>query len=182
MGIKEIIVEACSGDLITATEAINLFSIVTESEVSKVDKDFKPKENMKLSSFQKIHITESVIEEYKSKYPDLSHVRCKDTDTYKCDGYMWMDGENLVCHVGSCQYLDDKTKWIVSLEITKNYKGHGLSKQLIDYAVKNMKCKYLSVDKSNKLAKMIYDEYGFSVYQEDKKMYYMTLDKNPVKS
>lgn len=182
MGIKETIVEACSGDLITATEAINLFSIVTESEVSKVDKDFKPKERMKLSSFQKIHITEPVIEEYKSKYPDLSHVRCKDTDTYKCDGYMWMDGENLVCHVGSCQYLDDKTKWIVSLEIAKNYKGHGLSKQLIDYAVKNMKCKYLSVDKSNKLAKMIYDEYGFRVYQEDKKMYYMTLDKNPVKS
>ena len=56
------------------------------------------------------------------------------------------------------------------------------SKQLIDYAVKSMKCKYLSVDKSNKLAKMIYDEYGFRVYQEDKKMYYMTLDKNPVKS
>ena len=52
----------------------------------------------------------------------------------------------------------------------------------IDYAVKNMKCTYLSVDKSNKLAKMIYDEYGLRVYQEDKKMYYMTLDKNPVKS
>ena len=31
MGIKETIVEAYSEDIITATEAINLFSIVTES-------------------------------------------------------------------------------------------------------------------------------------------------------
>ena len=182
MEMKEAIVEACRNSLITATEAMQLFSIITESEVSEVDKDFKPKENMKLSSFKKVHITESVIEEYKKKYPDLKHVRCKDTDEYTCDGYMWLDEENLVCHVGSCEYLDDHTKWIVSLEITKNYKGHGLSKQLIDYAVKNMKCKYLSVDKSNKLAKMIYDEYGFKVYQEDKSMYYMTLDKSPLKS
>ena len=100
MGIKETIVEACNNDLITANEAINLFSIVTESEVSKVDKDFKPKESMKLSSFHKIHITESVIEEYKSRYPDLNHVRCKDTDTYKCDGYMWMDGEKFSMSCG----------------------------------------------------------------------------------
>ena len=43
MEIKEAIVEACSNSLITATEAMQLFSIITESEVSKVDKDFKPK-------------------------------------------------------------------------------------------------------------------------------------------
>ena len=103
MGMKEAIVEACSNSLITVTEAMQLFSIIMESEVSEVDKDFKPKEIMKLSSFKKVHITESVIEECKKKYPDLKHVRCKDTDTYKCDGYMWLDGENLVCHVGSCE-------------------------------------------------------------------------------
>lgn len=148
---------------------------------STIDKNFKPKEKINLSSLKKVHITEAVIEKYKKQYPDLCHVRCKDTDTYKCDGYMWFDNENLVAQVGSCEYLDDGTKWIVSLDIMKDYKGHGLSKQILDFATKNMKCKYLSVDKNNKLAKMIYDQYGFKVYYEDDKMYYMTLEANPVK-
>ena len=148
---------------------------------STVDKNFKPKDRIELSSLKKVHITEAIIEKYKKQYPDLRHVRCKDTDTYKCDGYMWFDKNNLVAQVGSCEYLDDGTKWIVSLDIMKDYKGHGLSKQILDFATKTMKCKYLSVDKNNKLAKMIYDQYGFKVYYEDDKMYYMTLEANPVK-
>ncbi len=148
---------------------------------STVDKNFKPKEKINLSSLKRVHITEAVIEKYKKLYPDLRNVRCKDTDTYKCDGYIWFDNDNLVAQVGSCEYLDDGTKWIVSLDIMKDYKGHGLSKQILDFATKTMKCKYLSVDKNNKLAKMIYDEYGFKVYYEDDKMYYMTLEANPVK-
>lgn len=148
---------------------------------STVDKNFKPKDRIELSSLKRVHITESVIEKYKKQYPDLRHVRCKDTDTYKCDGYMWFDKENLVAQVGSCEYLDDGTKWIVSLDIMKDYKGHGLSKQILDFATKTMKCKYLSVDKNNKLAKLIYDQYGFKVYYEDDDLYYMTLEANPVK-
>ena len=148
---------------------------------STIDKNFKPKDRIELSSLKRVHITEAIIEKYKKQYPDLRHVRCKDTDTYKCDGYMWFDKENLVAQVGSCEYLDDGTKWIVSLDIMKDYKGHGLSKQILDFATKTMKCKYLSVDKNNKLAKMIYDQYGFKVYYEDDKMYYMTLEANPVK-
>lgn len=143
---------------------------------SELNKNFKPKEKMNLSSLKKIHITESVIEKYKKEYPVLRHVRCKDTKEYKCDGYMWFDGDELACHVGSCEYLDDHTKWIVSLEILPKYKGHALSKQILDFAVKNMGCKYLSVNKNNKLAKYIYDEYGFKTYQDDKSMYYMTID------
>lgn len=148
---------------------------------STIDKNFKPKDKIELSSLKRVHITEAIIEKYKKQYPDLRHVRCKDTDTYKCDGYMWFDKENLVAQVGSCEYLDDGTKWIVSLDIMKDYKGHGLSKQILDFATKTMKCKYLSVDKNNKLAKMIYDEYGFKVYYEDDNLYYMTLEANPVK-
>lgn len=148
---------------------------------STVDKNFKPKDRIELSSLKRVHITETIIEKYKKQYPDLRHVRCKDTDTYKCDGYMWFDKENLVAQVGSCEYLDDGTKWIVSLDIMKDYKGHGLSKQILDFATKTMKCKYLSVDKNNKLAKMIYDQYGFKVYYEDDDLYYMTLEANHVK-
>lgn len=152
-------------------------SYISESK-STIDNNYKPKGKKNLSSFKRIHITESVINKYKKEYPFLSHVRCKDTEDYICDGYMWFNNDELVATVGSCEYTDDKTKWIVSLEITKKYRGYGLSKQILDYAVKTMNCKYLSVNKNNKIAKKVYDNYGFKAYQESDAMYYMTIDKN----
>ena len=157
---------------------INNNQTVNESTKSSIDANYKPNGKKNLSSFKKVHITESIISKYKKEYPFLSHVRCKDTKDYICDGYIWFDNNELVAMVGSCQYTDDKTKWVVSLEITNKYKGYGLSKQILDYATKTMNCKYLSVNKNNAVAKKIYDEYGFKVYQEDKTMYYMTIDKN----
>lgn len=151
---------------------------IHEGTKSVIDSNYKPNGKKDLSSFKKVHITESVINKYKKEYPFLSHVRCKDTKEYTCDGYIWFDNNELVAMVGSCQYTDDKTKWVVSLEIIKKYRGYGLSKQILDYATKTMNCKYLSVNKNNAVAKKIYDEYGFKVYQEDKTMYYMTIDKN----
>ena len=147
-----------------------------ESVSSTVSKDHKQKGYISLSSLKKVHITESIINKYKKEYPVLRHVRCKDTNEYICDGYMWFKENDLVCYVGSCQYTDDHTKWIVSLEIIPKYRGYGLSTQILDFCVKSMKCKYLSVNKNNELAKKIYDKYGFKVYHEDKTMYYMTLD------
>ena len=147
-----------------------------ESVSSTVSKDHKQKGHIKLSSLKKVRITEYLIDKYKKEYTVLRHVRCKDTDEYVCDGYMWFKDDDLVCYVGSCQYTDDKTKWIVSLEILPKYRGYGLSNQILDFCVKSMNCKYLSVNKNNELAKKIYDKYGFKVYHEDKTMYYMTLD------
>lgn len=147
-----------------------------ESVSSTVSKDHKQKGHIKLSSLKKVRITEYLIDKYKKEYPVLRHVRCKDTDEYVCDGYMWFKDDDLVCYVGSCQYTDDNTKWIVSLEILPKYRGYGLSNQILDFCVKSMNCKYLSVNKNNELAKKIYDKYGFKVYHEDKTMYYMTLD------
>lgn len=140
---------------------------------SKLDNDYKPKGNISLSSLKKVHITKEIIDNYEKDYPCLKHVRCKDTKDYTCDGYMWMDNNKLACMVGSCEYTDDHTKWIVSLVVTKEYKGYGLSKQVLDYAVKYMDCKYLSVNKNNQIAKHIYDKYGFKVYEESDTMYYM---------
>lgn len=161
------------GQISNLTKDIN----ITESK-STLDGNYKPKGKKDLSSFKKVHITESVINKYKKEYPFLKHVRCKDTKEYICDGHIWFDNDELVAMVGSCEYRDDRTKWVVSLEITKNYKGYGLSKQILDYAVKTMNCKYLSVNKNNKIAKKVYDDYGFKVYQEDNTMYYMTINKN----
>lgn len=154
--------------------------IIDESK-SELDNNFVPKDHISIASLKKVHITEAIINKYKKEYPVLKHVRCKDTKEYKCDGYMWLNNDDeLVCHVGSCEYLDDHTKWIVSLEVLPKYKGHGISTQILDFAVKTMGCKYLSVNKNNKLAKHIYDKYGFKTYQDDKSMYYMTLESSVV--
>lgn len=150
--------------------------LLSEGTKSSLDSDYKPKGKKNLSSFKRVHITEAVINKYKKEYPFLKHVRCKDTKEYICDGYIWFDNNELVAMVGSCEYTDDKTKWIVSLEITKDYKGYGLSKQILDYATKTMNCKYLSVNKNNEIAKKVYDNYGFKAYEESDTMYYMTID------
>lgn len=153
-------------------DVFNNRSIITE-EKSTIDRDFKLKGHKNLSSFKKIHITENVINKYKTKYPYLKNVRCKDTKESICDGYIWIDDDKLVCMVGSCEYTDDHTKWIVSLKIMKEYRGYGLSKQILDYAVKDMNCRYLSVGKNNEVAKSVYDKYGFKVYQKSDTMYFM---------
>ena len=144
---------------------------------SNIDKKFKSKGKLKLSSFKKIRITNDLIKRYKDKYPQLKHVRCKDTSEYICDGYIWLDNDKLVCNVGSCEYRDDHSKYIVSLEVSNEYRGYGLSKQLLDFAVNKMKCSKLSVSKSNTIAKKIYDDFGFKVFHEDDNMYYMEYDK-----
>ena len=172
MDIKKALIEGNDDKIVRINE-----SYIEESK-STIDNNYKPKGKKNLSSFKRVHLTDSVIDKYKKEYPFLKHVRCKDTEEYICDGYIWFDNDELVAMVGSCEYTDDKTKWIVSLEITKNYKGYGLSKQILNYATKNMDCKYLSVSKNNKLAKKVYDDYGFKVYQESDTMYYMTIDKN----
>ena len=103
-----------------------------------------------------------MIDKYKSTYPDLRHVRYADTKEYRCDSYIWLTKQDEpVCHISACEYAKDDTKWITSLDVRSNFKGHGLSTQLLDYATGTMNCKYLSVNKANKLAKYIYDEYGF---------------------
>ena len=159
------------------TESSDEIEDIYESK-STINSKYKPKGKKSLSSFKRVHLTQTIIDRYKREYPFLKHVRCKDTNQYICDGYIWFDDDELVAMVGSCEYTDDKTKWVVSLEITNKYRGYGLSKQILDYAVKTMNCKYLSVNKNNKIAKKVYDNYGFKVYQEDNTMYYMTIDNN----
>ena len=72
----------------------------------------------------------------------------------------WWDGKN-----------------ISDLEISENYKGLGLSYQLLDYATKRCGARNLAVKKSNTIAKHVYDKYGFQVTEEDNEYYYMSLNR-----
>lgn len=72
----------------------------------------------------------------------------------------WWDGKN-----------------ISDLEISEKYRGLGLSYQLLNYATKRCGARNLAVEKSNTIAKHVYDKYGFQITDEDDKYYYMSLSK-----
>lgn len=76
----------------------------------------------------------------------------------------------------SCMFLDTKTnkiacvfmvfndgghKIINNFEVTPEYRGKGLSKQLLDYAVKKKGADHLWVNDDNTIAKNLYLKYGF---------------------
>lgn len=144
-----------------------------QEAASALDKNFSPKGSISLGDLQRIQITEDLIAEYKTRYPCLRHVRCKDTKEYTCDGYCWFKDDDLVCMVGSCTYRDTGEVYIVSLEVLDDHKGYGLAKQILSYAINEMHCTKLSVNKNNELAMKIYKRFGFRQFYADDTMIYM---------
>ena len=115
------------------------------------------RKNKSLNSFE-LRTTEIMIGKTPAKqfkWFDNNGLKVAEFKTFK-----WWDGVN-VC----------------DLEIFGKYKGRGLSYDLLDYATKKCGVKNLSVEKSNDLAKKIYDKYGFETMAQDDSYYYMTLNK-----
>jgi len=83
---------------------------------------------------------------------------------------------NLVGMVNT-EKKDDGNTWIQGLEVYGNNKGQGLSYKILDHAVKDMGATHLSVNKNNKVAKHVYDRYGFKTYSQDDSMYYMRIKR-----
>ena len=69
---------------------------------------------------------------------------------------------------------------VSDLEIREKYRGLGLSYQLLDYATKRCGAINLAVEKSNTIAKYVYDKYGFRVTDENDEYYYMSLSKENI--
>lgn len=147
---------------------------------SKLDTDFKSKEPRSLSEFDRYTVQEAAKMENKTIHKFLSAITlgiydfCRpriiqltaimddvDDDFTGCAYY---DGKNLVCvlvivktNFGIC---------IDYLEISKNYRGCGLAKQLLDVAINEYKGEYLCVDTDNLVARRIYEKYGFEVIDD----------------
>ena len=109
---------------------------VTESTVqelsSSVEKDFSSKKDMNLSNFAKVRLTDAIVQVYGQAYPSLRHIRInKDTK-----GYVWLNGKQVVGYI-NVEEKDDDYKWIQAFEIYEPYKGHGLSKQMLNVAIRD---------------------------------------------
>lgn len=142
-----------------------------ESIVSTIDSDYHSKKDMNLSSFTRRDLYQSTVDKYKSEYKQLSHVRINKNTK----GYIWLDGDSLVGFIN----VENKNgeKWINSFEIFGKYKKHGLSKQMMDVAMRDLKATHLSVNKKNNVAIKIYKSIGFNTYKETDTMLFMNINE-----
>lgn len=148
---------------------------IHEDVSSVIQKDFKSKHDMNLSQFEKMRLSDAAIQVYKQKLPSLSHVRINNNTK----GYIWIDKKtDMPAAIVNVEEKDDGFTWIQAFEIFVPYKGHGLSKDILNVAIRELKATNLSVNKDNQVAIKVYKSYGFKTYKTTEAMYFMSIDKN----
>lgn len=154
---------------------LNPDDIIFEDVSSVIQKDFKSKHDMNLSQFEKMRLSDAAIQVYKQKLPSLSHVRINNNTK----GYIWIDKKtDMPAAIVNVEEKDDGFTWIQAFEIFVPYKGHGLSKDILNVAIRELKATNLSVNKDNQVAIKVYKSYGFKTYKTTEYMYFMSIDKN----
>lgn len=154
---------------------LNTDDIIFEDVSSVLQKDFQSKHDMNLSSFEKMRLSDAAIQVYRQKIPSLSHVRVHNNTK----GYIWIDKKtDMPVAIVNVEEKDDGFSWIQAFEIFTPYKGHGLSKDILNVAIRDLKATNLSVNKDNQVAIKIYKSYGFKTYKTTESMYFMSIDKN----
>lgn len=139
---------------------------------SNINSDYHSNGKKSLSSFKKEKISKESLNKYKKDFKALSHIR------ENCLGYIYLY-KNIPMAVIAVEEKSD-CNFIQAIEISKEYQGYGLSKQLLDVAVKELKATKLSVNRKNKLAISIYKKYGFKEYNSSDTMIFMTINKSTI--
>ena len=130
---------------------------------SELDKNYKTKGKKSLSDFKCIKINEDNIKQFK----ELKHLRTKN-----CDGYMYLDGDNLACFYNT-EHKDNGEYWIQAIEVLPLYKNYSLGTQLLKKC-ESLGANRLSVNKSNKVAINMYKKNGWKEYDNSDSMIFMS--------
>lgn len=141
---------------------------------SSVDKDHKQKGTLRLSQFAQYALTKERRKKYMADFPNLRHFY--DHGEKSHDSIIWVDDNDHPVAAVSVYYENDDPSavqdqwsghnWISELEVAKEYRGYGLSKQVLNYAVRTLKADALGVADDNKLAQKVYLDYGFKMSQD----------------
>lgn len=127
---------------------------------STINPNHKQKGHIELSSLKRIDVTEEWRKAHRIEHPWLKHVPSSDDDL---DVSAWLDGDNLVAAISVDRNPSKRDKiWIHNIHIEPKYRGYGLSKQLLDYAIRNYGANALAVKIDNKVAQKVYLDYGFT--------------------
>lgn len=133
---------------------------------SQLNDEFTKKNKLKLSDFNLVSLNRKTIKQY-----HLNHIRDN------CIGSIYVNKKNeLVCFV-AVEEKENKEKWIQGLEVSKDYRGHRLSEELLKEAIYKYKADHLSVNKNNEVAIYIYKKFGFRVYKETDIIYFMFKER-----
>lgn len=142
----------------------------SEAQISNgksfIDRFSKPN-NSHIGNAEKL--TNETISKYKKDIPQLSHVRIN-KNTY---GELFTDRSDKPIGMVNTERKSDGYTWIQGIEVFGDNKGKGYGRKMLDLAVTEYGATRLSVNKNNHVAKNLYDDYGFKVYDEDENMYYM---------
>lgn len=117
-------------------------------------------------------LNNEVLSRYKNQYKNLSHVRIGSESR----GKLFVRNGKVTAMVNTDLTKQGKRQ-IQGIELFGEAKGKGYSRELLDYAVKDLGARELSVRKTNSIAKHLYDTYGFKTYAESEHMYFMRLDE-----
>lgn len=143
---------------------------------------------MSLSRLKKLKIDDKVIEKYGYYINGLSYVRT----TNNCTGYLWVDPKHKyrmtnipmpVCYYNVQHKKDENSDtgeviWIQAIEVSEDYQGRGLAKQMLDICINEEHATNLAVDKDNEVAIRLYRSKGFVPYVTNGKMVNM---QRPIK-
>ena len=159
-------------------EWVEKYLIDESTLMTKFKDNYKTNGNKKLSSFKKVVMDKKYIDAKKSMYPKLKHIRHNEELTATVG---WEDKDNKLVALCSVSYASsDGYNWLTMIEVLNEYKGYGLGRQVLDYAVKNLKCNAIGVDKDNKVAYEMYKKAGFKVGKETNDNYLYMYLKPPV--
>lgn len=121
---------------------------------------YKPGKRLSLSDFKAVRANYNTISKYKGGTSALKWVESDNVS----DGCVWLDSDGNF--VGACTVakgLLDKFNEITAIEVSNEYKCHGLGRQILDYAVKTLRGNALMVEYDNIPALSLYEQYGFKI-------------------
>lgn len=103
-------------------------------------------------------------------------VNKNDSVSSKAVSLSFYDGNNKIGIV-SISGIDTNEPFIYNLEVFKEYRGKGYSKEIMKYIIDKYNANCLSVRPDNKIAINLYKKFGFKIvqtyYWDKEKLYYM---------
>lgn len=129
------------------------------THASTVDPDHKQKGKMNLGSLKRITMDEKFRKANVGNHAWLKHFASSDLET---DVSVWLKNKDIVAAISVDKVPTKRNRiWIHNLHIEDEYRGYGLAKQLLDYAVTQYGANVLAVKVDNMLAQKVYLQYGF---------------------
>lgn len=140
-------------------DEITDYPILQESgRKSVISQNYKKHERINLGSLTIHPITQRYYKETKESCKELKHTRVNAGNTAS---YAWEDDDGMIVALLSVTSKGDGRKSIQNIFVSEEYRGYGLGKQVLDYAVKTLGANCLTVDSDNEVAKKMYLDYGF---------------------